>query len=355
MTTRRDFLLSATAMTLGPALDRRLPAAPSRFGIAYTSFVIRMLRGRDVLRGGTAAGLPADAFVELVRSFGGSGCQVDLAQLASTEPPELKRVRAALERHGLFVELSVPARSLEDAETFARAATAARGLGARRLRVALLSGRRYEDFHRMEDWRSFVDRWRRALPRAASWLEKEDLQAGIENHKDYLAAELAEMLRSVGSAHLGACIDFGNNLALLEDPIATVEALAPYAVTTHLKDMAVRPCEGGFELSEVPLGRGILPLSRIVDTVRKGRPDVHFCLEMITRDPLRVPYLEDGYWVTYERRDPAREEAFRAGVLAKAAPEPLPRIAGLTPEQMLAAEDDNVRACVAYAKGTLRL
>jgi sugar phosphate isomerase/epimerase len=353
--TRRDFLLSATAMTLGPDLDRRVPASPSRFGIAYTSFVIRMLRGRDVLRGGTAAGLPAEAFVELVHSFGGSGCQMDLAQLGSTERPELKRVRAALEDRGLFVELSVPAQSLEDPEAFGRSASVARELGARRLRVALLSGRRYEDFHRMEDWRSFVERWRRALPRAASWLEREGLQAGIENHKDYLGTELAETLRHVGSAHLGACVDFGNNLALMEDPLVTVEALAPYAVTTHLKDMAVRPCAGGFELSEVPLGQGILPLARIVDTLQRARPDVDFCLEMITRDPLKVPCLEDGYWVTHQRRDRAREEAFRVAVLAKAWPGPLPRITGLTPEQMLAAEDDNVRACVTYAKGTLGL
>ena len=353
--TRRDFLISATAVTLPSALDRGVPAARGRFGIAYTSFVIRMLRGRDVLRGGTAAGLPAEAFVELVRSFGGSGCQIDLAQLAATEGPETRRVREALERHRLFVELSVPARSLEDPEAFARGARAARELGARRWRVALLSGRRYEDFHRMEDWRTFVERWRKALPRAAGWLEREGLQAGIENHKDYLGIELAELLRSVGSPHLGACVDFGNNLALLEDPLATVEALAPFAVTTHLKDMAVRPCEGGFELSEVPLGQGILPLARMVDTLQKARPDVDFCLEMITRDPLRVPYLEDGYWVTHAGRDRAREEAFRAAVLAKARAEPLPRITGLTPERMLAAEDDNVRACVAYARGTLGL
>jgi 3-oxoisoapionate decarboxylase len=332
-----------------------VPALRSRFGIAYTSFVIRMLRGRDVLRGGTAAGLPAEAFVALVHSFGGSGCQIDLSQLSSIDGPELERVREALERLGLFVELSVPARSLEDPEAFACAASAARGLGSRRLRVALLYGRRYEDFHGMEDWRSFVERWRRALPRAASWLEKEDLQAGIENHKDYLGTELAELLARVGSAHLGACVDFGNNLALLEDPLATVEALAPYAVSTHLKDMALRPYEGGFELSEVPLGQGVLPLARMIDTLKKARPDVDFYLEMITRDPLRVPYLTDGYWVTHETRDPAREEAFRAEVLAKASTEPLPRITGLTPEQMLAAEDDNVRACVGYARGTLGL
>ena len=32
-------------------------------------------------------------------------------------------------------------------------------------------------------------------------------------------------------------------------------------MTTHLKDMAVRPSPDGFELSEVPLGEGIVPLA----------------------------------------------------------------------------------------------
>jgi sugar phosphate isomerase/epimerase len=353
--TRREFLVSAAALTLGPGRAAPAPATRSRFGIAYTSFAIRMLQGRDVLRAGTARGLPAEAFVELVRSFGGSGCQMDLSQLDATQTTELRRVREALEKHALFLELSVPASALEDPEAFARAAAVARELGTTRLRVALLSGRRYESFHRMEDWRAFEKRWRSALPRAAAWLEKAGFQAGIENHKDFGASELAEVLRSIGSPHLGACVDFGNNLSFLEEPMATVEALAPYAVTTHLKDMAVRTDERGFQLSEVPLGTGLLPLARMVEVLRKARPEVNFCLEMITRDPLEVPYLEDGYWVTYERRDPARVAAFKSAVLARASTAPLPRITGLTPEQMLAAEDANVRACVTYARGTLGL
>jgi len=330
-------------------------APRGRFGIAYTSFVIRMLRGKDVLRGGTAAGLPAELFVELCHSFGASGCQIDLAQLGGAEPDRLKAVRSALEKHDLYVELSVPARALEDEHAFARAAAVSHALGATLWRVALLYGRRYEDFRGLEDWQAFAARWRAALPRAALWLEREGLRAGIENHKDFTAAELADLLREVGSGHLGACLDFGNNLALLEDPMVTVETLAPFAVTTHLKDMAVRPYEGGFELSEVPLGEGLLPLPRMVDVVRRARPEAHFSLEMITRDPLTVPYLDDGYWVTRGARDAAQLRSFRASVLAQASTAPLPRIAGLTADAMLAAEDASVRACVAYAQGTLGL
>jgi len=59
--------------------------------------------------------------------------------------------------------------------------------------------------------------------------------------------------------------------------------------------------------------------------------------------------------VTWQKRDPARVEAFRSAVLARASATPLPKITGLTPEQMLAAEDANVRASVAYARKTLGL
>lgn len=325
------------------------------FGLAYTSFVIRMLRGRDVLRGGDASGLSPLTLVELCRGFGAAGAQLDLAQLGAGEPGPLQAVRAAADEAGLFLELSVPARVLEDEEAFNRAAAVSRALGVTVWRVALIYARRYEDFAAAEDWRSFVARWRGLLPRAVSWLEREGLYAGVENHKDFLAPELADLLRAVGSPHLGVCLDFGNNLALLEEPMETVEALAPFTLTTHLKDMAVRRCADGFELSEVPLGRGFLPLRQMVDAVRRTRPDARFCLEMITRDPLPVPYLAERYWVTFAGDGGPRRRAFEEHVLGRSITAALPRISGLTPEAMTAAEDDNVRACVAYAKGELGL
>jgi hypothetical protein len=119
--------------------------------------------------------------------------------------------------------------------------------------------------------------------------------------------------------------------------------------------MAVRSIDRGFELSEVPLGTGMLPLAQLVDIVRKAKPDVHFCLEMITRDPLVVPYKDDKYWVTFDGRDAARIERFERTVLSRAWTKPLPRITGLTPPEQLAAEDENLRQSVKYAKETLKI
>jgi len=348
---RRALLKAVPAALVSSLLPGRLGAATGTLGIAYTSFVVRLRQGARPGSGSPA--LPATAFVDLCKSFGADGGQMDVAQLESKDPAALAALKRRLEETGQFLELSVEGKYLEDAERYAELASVARALGVTRLRVALLRGRRYEDFKTAEDWESFAGHWRKTLPRAKGFVEKHGLAVGIENHKDFRTNELIELLSSVGSPLVGACVDFGNNVAFLEDPLETAEKLAPFAITTHLKDMAVRPYEKGFELSEVPLGTGFLPLEKIVAVLRKSRPEIPLCLEMMTRDPLKVPYLDDAYWTTFGGRDEARIERFRAHALSKAWTSPLPRVTHLPPADMLAAEDDNVKKCLAYSRQKL--
>jgi sugar phosphate isomerase/epimerase len=317
--------------------------------LAYTSYAVRMLQGRDIMQT-TAAALPAESFVDLCVRAGASGCQIDLSQIGARDPSSLAALRDRLEAHGLFVELSAPAAVLETREGFEEMLGVARALGVSRVRTALLMGRRYESFETMGDWRAFVARWREALGRMRPIVEDSGLLVGIENHKDWLAAELRELLADLDSAALGACVDFGNNLALLEDPLSVVDTLAPYAVTTHLKDMAVRTTETGFDLAEVPLGQGLLPLDRMIATLRRAKPDVRFVLEMITRDPLPVPIRQERYWTTRDAADRPAAEGVAAGLVKRASRSPLPATEGLSPAEAIHLEDDHVRACVAYAR-----
>lgn len=254
----------------------------------------------------------------------------------------------------MFLELSINARALENSDALAQVAATARELGVSRLRTAL-NGRRYEEFFELKKWKDFAAHWQEALQQAEPVLKKHRLLVGIENHKEWLADELAEMLGRLNSPHFGACVDFGNNLALLEDSVEVAQKLAPYVVTTHMKDMAVSEYEEGFLLSEVPLGQGILPLAKIMELLRRSRSDIHFCLEMITRDPLRVPYLDEKYWASYEKRDAVRIDRFKSKILSQASAKPLPRISGMSSTKMLAVEDDNIRRCVSYSKRTLGL
>jgi sugar phosphate isomerase/epimerase len=343
------------ARAVATEAETRPATGKGRYGIAYTSFAVRLQRGRDLIRGAGAPALAAEPFLDLCRSFGADGCQMDMSQLASTESAYLDGLWRRLDESRLFLELSVDSKALEDEDRFAEVAAVARKLGAARLRIALLHGRRYEDFQSMGAWREFADHWRGVLPRARRALDQHRLEVGIENHKDWRAEELVELIRSVGSPYLGACVDFGNNISLLEDPLDTARMLAPYAVTTHLKDMAVRPYDRGFELAEVPLGTGLCPLAKMIEVLRAARPEVPLCLEMITRDPLKVPYRDDAYWASHGGRDAARIARFEATVLSRASAAPLPRVSGLGLEAMQAQEDENVRRSTAFARETLGL
>ena len=355
MIRRREFLGVLASLPVAAAAQTGGGADRTSMLLAYTSFAVRMAQGRDLLRANVSA-LGPDTFRELCAKFASRGGQMDLSQVSQADQAQLAAVRDSFTRDGLELEVSIPSRYLETPESYAHAVGVARALGATRGRVALLSGRRYESFETADAWTAFRTKWHDVLRRMRPEFDRQAFPIGIENHKDWLAPDLVALLESIGSDHVGACVDFGNNLALLEDPDETMRLLAPIAVTTHLKDMAVRRTEDGFELSEVPLGQGMLPLASYVAQVRKARPQARMCLEMITRDPLKVPYRSDRYWVAFSaaERRPERVQAFEARVLSKAVAS-LPRVSGLSAADQIKAEDDNVRACVDYARATLQL
>jgi len=350
--TRRDFITSVAALALSPPLALAKDS-PCTLGIATTSIGIRRswLRKRAA---GSGPALDAEAFLDLCHEFGTDGAQMDYSMLTSQDAGYLGRVREGVERRRMFVELIVDNGALEDLELLERIGQAAEALGVTRLRVACLPGRRYEDFHDRKSWDDFAGRWRGALPRTEPVLRRHKLALGVENHKDWLTDELVDILRRIGSPHVGACVDFGNNLALLEDPLETVEKLAPYAVTTHVKDNVMAPSPAGFSLGDVALGEGVLPLERMVGVLRRHRPDIHLVLEVITRDPLTVPYREDHYWITRERRDEAAVARFEKAFLRQKPAAPRARISELGDEAALAAENENLRRSVIYARKRLR-
>src|SRR5262249_26977588 len=199
----------------------------------------------------------------------------------------------------------------------------AKACGAAVLRVAILSGRRYEKFATDADFRRFAAASYESLGLAEPVVTRAGLRLAVENHKDWRTDEQLALLKKLGSRSVGVNVDTGNNIALLEDPHEVVAALAPLAFSTHIKDMGVREYDDGFLLAEVPLGTGFLDLKRIVQTLRKARPEVNLNLEMITRDPLKVPCLTDRYWATFENL-PGRHLARTLAMVRKhAAKKPL--------------------------------
>jgi sugar phosphate isomerase/epimerase len=344
---RRELLAAGAAGLLGLNSRARPPAdaAPARMGVIIHSFSIRRAaeKGRGVDDPLT--------FLDYCRSLGAGGVQTSLGV---RDEVYAARLRDLMTTHGLYLEGSIALpRDREDVARFDAEVQTAKRCGAAVFRTVLLNGRRYEVFDSADAFRRFFEQARQALALARPVVERHEVRMAVENHKDLQAGDLAELIRKLDSPLIGVCLDTGNNLALLEAPQETIGLLAPLALSTHLKDMGVQEYADGFLLAEVPLGTGFLDLPQIVATLRRGRPGLHLNLEMMTRDPLKVPCLTPKYWATLEHVPGRRLAEMLALVRAKAAKEPLPRVSDLGREEQIRREDDNVRRCLRYAREKL--
>ncbi len=377
MTTRRQILALAGAAPAWLASNSSAEAAPNfrRMGGAPTAFSVRMSGGRGRGGpggrgagaapgggrgpGGAPGGAPQFDIIEHCHNIGLGGVQI--SRIPSTDPEAVKKLRARIEEYGfhLIIDVAWPRPgATPDLAAFEAQVKAVKEAGATATHAAL-TGRRYEDFSAFETWKTMFEGWQKVMETAEPILRKYKLPVGIENHKGWRAAEQAAWLKRMGSEYLGVCLDFGNNISLCEDPMDTLNTLLPYIVFAHIKDMGVAEYEDGFLLSEVPMGEGFLDLKQMVAILRKKDPNMIFDLEMITRDPLKIPVYTPKYWATFDDSYsplPGRDLAKTLALVKKNKPKkPLPTIAGLSPEAQIKAEDDYNNQCIAWAKQNLDL
>lgn len=289
-------------------------------------------------------------YLAYCRGLGAGGMQVRLGVLDGESAAALRK---NAEQVGMHIEGIVsPPASKRDVARFDAEMRTAKQCGALAVRTVIVPGRRYERFKSLAEFREFLERGRRMLQRAAPIAEKHRLPLAVENHKDQRSDNRAKLLKQIGSEYVGACVDAGNSMALLEDPVETARQLAPFAFSVHLKDQAVREYEHGFLLADVPLGQGMIDLKQVVGILRKAKPKVRFNLELITRDPLKVPCLTKRYWSVMPKLDARVLAGMLRTVRARSA-KSLPTVESLPLKQQLAREDANVRTSLGYWRAHL--
>jgi 3-oxoisoapionate decarboxylase len=317
-----------------------------RLGGTPTAFMQRMTASRGAAK-------PFD-IVEHCHGIGLAGVQ---ANPPSSDPKDIKEFRQRLENYNmhLICDPRYP-RDTSEVAGFEAQIKGFKEAGAVACHAAL-TGRRYEDFTALEPFRQMFEQCKRSIGLAEPVLRKYRMKLGIENHKGWRAAEQVEWVKQLGSEWVGVCFDFGNNIALCEEPMHTVKTLAPYTFFAHIKDVAVEEYEEGFLLAEVPMGEGILDLKQMVQLLRQANPDMIFNLEMITRDPLKIPVYTTKYWATFDDSYsplPGRDLAKILAIVKKNRPKsPLPRMTGLTPEAQVKAEDEFNAKCISFARQNL--
>jgi sugar phosphate isomerase/epimerase len=276
-----------------------------------------------------------------------------------TDPAEIAALRKKLDAYHMRVVFDFPLPKTDaDVPRYDALVKASKDVGAIGLRAALTQ-RRYEAFDTFDAFKASFEENKAMVARAEPVLRKHKIALALENHKGWRSAEQAAWLKGLGSEYVGVLFDFGNNISLCEDPMETLDNLLPLVHMCHIKDMAVAPYEDGFLLSEVPLGDGFLDIRGMVAKLRQKDANMPFDLEMITRDPLKIPIFTDKYWVTFDDTYsplPGRDVAHVLKLVRDNPPKaPLPKTTGLSAEAHLALEDRNNQVSLEWARKNLNL
>jgi sugar phosphate isomerase/epimerase len=215
--------------------------------------------------------------------------------------------------HGMYIELGGSGVS---AEELAGHLDAAQRVGARIVRTFV--GGKCTDDRRITAARARTAR--EYLLRSADFAEQCGVCLALENHQDLFLDDLMVLLE-IDSPYFGICLDTGNIAAMGEDPLAAVETLGDRIVGVQLKDA----CPADRYDDAVPFG---LPGSR-----------VHFCPLGEGGVPLRP--VVDALAAVRGKDFPTTIESHT------------PFHRGMSPEELLRREKENVERSIRYARTVL--
>ena len=98
-----------------------------------------------------------------------------------------------------------------------------------------------------------------------------------------------------------------------------------------------------------------LDLSKIVQLCLKYNPDIKFNLEMITRNPLKVPFYQERYWQTFEELSAKEVVGAIKWIRNHQSKMALPSVEGMSQLEKLAYEEQNIIESFKYAIHELKL
>ncbi|MDD3109546.1 MAG: sugar phosphate isomerase/epimerase [Eubacteriales bacterium] len=216
-----------------------------------------------------------DEFIDFAKGLDVDGVSLETCFLPSLEGAYLKDLGAKLKEYGLDSVFAwghpnglerglSPEAVLEMKDLIPKT----RLLGTDVMRI---TGSAFDWRH--ENHRDHLERLVPLYKEAARIAEDHGVKLAAENHIDYTADEMLEMVERVGSKNFGVNFDTGNFLRLLDDPIAGMEKLAPYVFSTHIKDLKMHPTarpNDWFFFCGVPVGFGLIDNMKLAELLHKA-------------------------------------------------------------------------------------
>jgi sugar phosphate isomerase/epimerase len=123
------------------------------------------------------------------------------------------------------------------------------------------------------------------------------IKIAIENHAgDMQAWELVGLIEEAGKEYVGATLDSGNATWTMEDPVASLETLAPYVYSTGIRDSMVWEYEEGAKVQWTAMGEGLVDWKKYFERFATLCPNTPVNLEIISGFARPVPYLRAEFW-----------------------------------------------------------
>ncbi len=177
------------------------------------------------------------------------------------------------------------------------------------------------------------------------------LKIAIENHAgDMQARELKTLIEGAGKDVVGACFDSGNPCWALEDPHLTLETLAPYILTSHIRDSYLWNDDNGTQVNWTRMGDGNVDIGRLLKRFIELCPGKSMSLEVIVMGPRGYAWRKPEFWDPY-RGVPAADFARFLNIGASAKPA-VPR-AAVPKEQAAAMERADFEASMQWTRAFL--
>jgi sugar phosphate isomerase/epimerase len=179
------------------------------------------------------------------------------------------------------------------------------------------------------------------------------VKIAIENHAgDMQAAELVRLIEEAGKDYVGATLDSGNATWALEDPLANLEVLGPYALSTGMRDSMVWEYEDGAKVQWTAMGEGLVDWKRYFDRFAVLCPIAPVNLEIISGFARPVAWLKAGFWEVWPNAKAVDFAAFIA--LAKRG-KPLEPHRSPDPRAEQAYQREELERSIRYCKDVLGL
>jgi len=141
---------------------------------------------------------------------------------------------------------------------------------------------------RFEDHGPQIEKLSRMFTNAMKVADTYGIKMADENHIDYNADEMLELIHNVNHPNFGINFDTGNFLRVLDDPIQGMEKLAKFTFSTHVKDLKINPqaaVNDWYFFSCTPVGDGLVDNQKLAQLLKDANYKGFLAMEIDTLHP----------------------------------------------------------------------